>query len=96
VKKNTIEGIFLRSMQPVMVDVVAKSFDNHKGDITSGMTNERIGICLEIVKMLRFDFGWSRQKISDNLPLYLSNELNGISWDPEKEKNFWIPPSSGV
>ncbi len=95
-KKNTIEGIFLRTMQPVMVSAVEKSFVDHKGEITSNMTKERIDICLEIVKMLRFDFGWSRQKIGDNLPLYLSNELNGVAWDPEKEKNFWIPPSSGV
>jgi len=95
-KKNTIEGIFLRSMQTSMANAVEKSFTDHKGEITSNMTKERIDICLEIVKLLRFDFGWSRQKIGDNLHVYLGYELNGIDWDPAKEKNFWIPPSSGV
>lgn len=92
---NNGETRFIDKIRPNLIDVVEKSFDKAK-DIKMANVKERNDIVLKLTKMLRFDLGWSRQRIVDKLPHYLWCTLNGEAFDPITERGVWVPPGTNV
>lgn len=89
---NPAEKTFIELLQPSLEKIVEKSFSEHKGRITNRLIKERINIVIQLTKLLRFEYGWSMQRIVDRLPTYLQCVLNNEPFDPGKESSLWIPP----
>ena len=74
--------IFWSEMVPFVADVVEKSF------ITEGMRNptfsevkRRTDMLKSIVDQLKHEFGWSKQRIRDNMALIFRCKLIGLDLD---------------
>lgn len=77
-------------------DAVVRSFERrHRliivpGSMTVAEQKRRVGICLDIVKVLRGDMKWSWQRIIDHIPVYLNEKLDGNDWEPSA-RTAWAP-----
>jgi hypothetical protein len=66
---------------------VDDSFAHHgliivPGSRTAAETKRRVGVCLDIFKVLRGDMKWSWQRAADHIPIYLRKVLDGEPWEP--------------
>lgn len=77
-------------------DAVARSFVEDKNRdrrvvMTQDEVKRRGRICVEVVRSLRGDLGWSVARIVDALPQALRAKLDGAEWDPSKLRHVWAP-----
>lgn len=75
---------------------VLRSFEGRQGlviipgRVTSQESRRRVGLCLDIVKVLRGDLKWSWERVIDYIPLYLEMSLDGQAWEPDA-RSSWAP-----
>lgn len=63
--------------------------------MTHAEVKRRFDIALRIFKTLRGDKGWSLERIGDNLPAYVRNELDGVAWQPDT-RSLWTPDAPSI
>jgi hypothetical protein len=55
---------------------------------TQAEVKRRFDICAKIFECCRGDLKWSLDRVIDHLPVYLRNELDGVSWEPSARKTW--------
>lgn len=52
---------------------------------------QRVKLAVDLIKRMRFDYGWSRRRIKDQLSYYLSMEILGLDANLERAslKSRW-------
>lgn len=58
--------------------------------LTRSAIQERIDICLRLLRLLRGDLKWSLTKALDHVAEYLVYELNGVAYTPNPSST-WSP-----
>lgn len=79
---------------PHVVRAVEASFlEAHMMHPTRAEVENRVEKARKLVKTLKHDFKWSRQRIADRLPGLLRNELMGVkhSFEKEDERDIFSP-----
>jgi hypothetical protein len=74
---------------------VMRSFETrpmHVG-FTRAEVKRRFEMCERIWKVLRFEHHWSVQRVCDHLYRFLLNELDGLTWEPDR-RALWVPDGS--
>jgi hypothetical protein len=77
-----------------VVDIINKamvtSYHHRPGPETKSAIKERFVVALEYIRKLRFDMGWSKQRINDELPKLLILYLDQIDKQYEpSNKSCW-------
>lgn len=78
-------------------NAVARSFVEDKNPTpTMHEVRRRGAICIEVSRELRGDLKWTVDRIVGVLSKALRAKLDGIPWNPEKERTIWTPPKDLV
>ncbi len=90
---EALERVVGRDALHAVVDLftvtIAASFATHPTARTHREVKRRFDVCLKILGVLRKDLGWTLERITDNLPVYLRCELDGVAWEPSK-RAVWL------
>jgi hypothetical protein len=76
----------------VIEEAILRSFESRpmRGGITQAEVKRRFEICERIWKVLRIEHKWSVQRVCDHLYRFLLQEIDGISWEPNR-RVLWVP-----
>jgi hypothetical protein len=83
---------FWADILPVIVYTVEDSFFNRgMKNPTQAEVKHRTEVAKELVGAMRFEFGWSRQRIRDNLKIALDAKIAGLAVDLDVlgKRNTW-------
>lgn len=71
-------------------EAIRQSFLGEKERLTDTETRRRFKLCEQLVRELRADYGWAFTRIVDVLPTALRCKLDGVVWDPTKQRGMWL------
>lgn len=69
---------------------IKESFAVDKARITDTETRRRFKLCEQLVRELRADHGWAFTRIVDVMPTVLRCKLDGVVYDPTKQRGMWL------
>lgn len=94
IRRASISSLFGKYEQGIRLGIskiVRKSFDTHPvRNLTDAVIKERIDFCIIKAVELYREFGWSSERIIDQLPAALKAKLNGTDWVPSR-RFIWSP-----
>jgi hypothetical protein len=76
----------------VIEEAILRSFESRpmRAGITQAEVKRRFEICERIWKVLHLEHKWSAQRACDHLYRFLLQEIDGISWEPNR-RVLWVP-----
>lgn len=77
-----------------VVDAITRAIDHSFTEDNTQQTDaeikQRFEICFKAFKILRYDLGWSLERITDEMPIALRALLDGGRWEPTKRRDAWV------
>lgn len=70
--------------------VILTSFQADGSRVTRVESTRRFRICETALRELRAEHGWAFDRILDALPTILRAKLDGVAWDPTKQRAMWL------
>lgn len=80
----------LKRVMFTLTATIATSFTQDKSRATQAEMHRRYRICEQAFRELRTDYGWAVPRILDAMPRVLRARLDGLPWDPSKQRAVWL------
>lgn len=72
-------------------NTIIESFKQDRSRVTQDEIRRRFKILETTIRELRREHEWAWTRILDALPIALRSKLDGVWWDPTKQRAVWMP-----
>lgn len=86
------KALMRRVLESVQRTIQA-SFQQDMAKPTHAEVARRFRIVENLFRELRSEHGWAIERVLGSLPVALRCKLDGVDWDPTKQRMIWAPPS---